>query len=159
MPKFKNTILLTFILTFGTLSYSLGQVTEENMRETVLKKGIRDSLFIFDFSRPNNHNETQLKYLGTLKSKDGRAFKIMTYCWIWGLSQRATNRILIYNQNDKYLGNYKLDMRYELPVKIEKNQLLFKVDENAQPQRISFSNGLPKQIMIEGGDLYLFEGA
>ena len=158
MPKFKNTILLTFFLTFGVMQYSLGQVTDDNIRHVVLSKGIRDSLFIFDFSRPNDHNETQLKYLGTLKSKDGRIFKIMTYCWIWGLSKRATSRILIYNNNDKFLGNYKLNMRNELPVKIEKNQLFFNVEENARPQRISFSKGLPKRIMIEGGDLYVFQG-
>jgi hypothetical protein len=162
MPKFKNTILLTFILTFGVLSYSLGQVTDENIRGIVLRKGIKDSLFIFDFSRPNDHNETQLKYLGILKSKDGRAFKIMSYCWIWGLSKRATNRILIYDRNNRYLGNYKLDMKYELPQKIENNELFFNVkdDKNAKSvqTRISFAKGLPRQIFIENGNLYIFHG-
>ncbi|WP_207532985.1 hypothetical protein [Desertivirga arenae] len=132
------------------------------MRASVLKKGIRDSVFIFDRSTRDYHDEIQIKYLGTLHSRDGRIFKIMSYCWIWGLSQRATNRLLIYNSRNKYLGNYKLGMKNELPTRIEKNVLLFDVSEKPESQplrtRISFMNGLPEKIMIKNGDLYRFEG-
>lgn len=162
MPKLKKAILLTFFLIFGTIVYSFGQVTSENIRDIVLKKAIRDSLFVVDVSRPGNHDETQVRYLGTLKSKDGRIFKILSYCWIWGLSQRATNRILIYNKYNRYLGNYKVAMKSELPTKIVGNKLIFSVKEDGgmhfKQTRISFEKGLPRQIFIKNGDLYTLEG-
>jgi len=162
MPKFKKAKLVTFILIFAGIGHSFGQMTSDNIKDIVLKKAIKDSLFVVDTSQSGNHDETQLRYLGILKSTDGRIFKIMSYCWIWGISQRATNRILIYNKANQYLGNYKLDTKDELPTKIEGNKLIFSIKENERVGllqiHISFEKGLPKHIFIKNGNLYVFDG-
>lgn len=160
MYKLKVPLILTLILIFGMISSLFGQGNTAHLRTMVLKKGIKDSIFVFSTSEGKERDETQLKYLGTLKSNDGKVFKVLTYCWLWGHSVRATNRILIYDVHNRYLGCYAPDMKNELPVKIERNELVFSVkeEEGLEPiqTRISFPKGLPRQIEINGGNLYSF---
>ncbi|NEU06986.1 hypothetical protein GZH53_01565 [Flavihumibacter sp. R14] len=136
-------------------------MTDSHLRNLVLARNIRDSVFVFDFSEPGFHNETQLRYLGTLESTGGRIFRVLSSSWIWGQSRRATNRVLIYSEDNQYLGEYHVAIKDELPKGIENNELLFIVpgdDQiNSMETRISFANGVPKQISIEGGGTYRFE--
>ena len=160
MCKLKVSLLITTTLIFWVVFSSLGQEKDGRFRAMVLKKSIKDSLFIFDFSKKEDWNETQIKYLGILKSKDGKVFKILSYCWLWGRSPRSTNRILIYNSDNRYLGCYAPDMKGELPVKIERNELIFSVetgDKLKSQSRISFTDGLPDQIEIKGGNFYILQ--
>lgn len=162
MRSLRNKFLLSILWTFAIYSFASGQMNDARIRGLVLNKGIKDSLFIFNFSKPNNHNETQLKYLGLITTTSGGVYKIMTYCWIWGPSGRATNRILIYNSKNQYVGNYKLTMKNELPEKVIGNLLIFNTreDPNSEPveTRISFGKGLPKNIYIKNGGEYTFYG-
>ena len=151
--KTKLTIL---ILTFALSIRVFGQV---NKYSIVLNKGIIDSVFIFGQWNESNEGETHLRYLGTLTTKDNRTFKIMTSCWLWGLSKRATNRILIFNDNNQYVGNYYLNTIQELPQRIENNILIFEIEKDDQKIRteIDLNNGLPKCIYINEGDHSCFE--
>ncbi len=141
------------------------EIHQSSMRQEVLKNDIKDSLFIFGKWDKSEGTETQQKNLGEIKSKK-EVFKIMTSIYFWGLSRRATNRILVFSQKNQYLGNYHLTMISDLPEKVEKNELVFLHfdDEDCNPQiasKLSFENRIPNEFFIEYknglGDLIKFE--
>ena len=92
----RRIIITSLTLTFAMLSAG-GQVADQNIRLQVLQKGIVDSTSIFGKWTESGNTETQLTYLGRVTTKHGHTFKIVNSVWIWGLSQRATSRILIFN--------------------------------------------------------------
>ncbi|WP_299684231.1 hypothetical protein [uncultured Dokdonia sp.] len=141
-----------------------GQVADDSFQDVVLKNNIIDSLHVFGEWNKIDGTETHLKYLGIIRSENGN-FKIITSCWLWGSSKRATNRILVFNEDTTYLGNYHLAMKYDLPEKIENNQLVFFHSESDDCDkniitRLSFDKGIPKQFFLECkngyGDVYSF---
>ncbi|MEO6523339.1 MAG: hypothetical protein ABIN91_16775 [Mucilaginibacter sp.] len=133
------------------LSFNVFKASAQDERITVLNKGIIGKPFIFDKSKGKDHDKTTLKYLGKLTTKPGVTYKIMSSCWIWGLSQRTTSRILVYTAQNKYIGNYYMSTTDVLPVKIARNQLIFK-DVNGVSDSINFNNGVPKYIIVNGDD-------
>lgn len=158
------TRLILLILTIFFTTSLEGQVNDNEIRQMVLDKNIIDSLFIFGKWTENGQTETHLKYLGEVTTKDGRVFKIMNSCWFWGLSHRATSRILIFNGNNQYVGNYGLGMTYDLPDKLENGILIFTNFENEDCDiklitKVNFKKGLPNEIFIkckeEYGDIYI----
>lgn len=153
-----------FILTLLSSS-TFGQINDDTIRLHVLEKRITDSTYIFGKWSEEGKTETHLTYLGEIKTVDGRIFKIMNSYWVWGLSHRATSRILIYNERDRYLGNY-LVAENTLPFKLEGNYLFFQNTDSKNCDKnnitkINFNKRLPKMIFIkckdESGDCYLFE--
>jgi hypothetical protein len=166
MPKFKMTTRLTILILTILFTCSVkGQVNDTEIRQQVLEKNSVDSLFIFGKWTESGQTETHLKYLGEVSTTDGRIFKIMNSCWFWGLSHRATSRILIYNDKNQYIGNYGLGMTYDLPDKLENGYLVFTNFDNRDCDKklitkVNFIKGLPKEIFIkckgEYGDSYYF---
>jgi hypothetical protein len=161
MTTMRTTILsLTFILIDISVS---GQVNDQNIRQ-VLEKSIIDSQFIFGKWTENGETETHLKYLGHVKTKSGQTYKIINSSWFWGLSHRATSRILIFNGRNRYVGNYYLTMTYDLPVKLRNGKLIFNnIDNDCNKELttvINLLNGLPKQFFLKCknkyGNIYRF---
>lgn len=154
---------IIILLILSTIDHSFGQEVDKNAIGSVLKKDKIDSLFIFNSSSINDHNELRIKYLGSLKSKKRKRFKIISYCWIWGEAQRATNSILVYNISNKYIGCYRVDMIDELPENIKNNRLIFNIQGNKKSESIripiSFEKGVPKEIEIKNRNSYHFEKA
>ena len=95
--KFKITIILLLILSNAIL----GQTDNRDYRVVVLKENIIGKEFMFGKWNDEGATETRSKYLGTVKTEKGRIYKIMNSIWIWGLSSRATSRILIFNQKNQ----------------------------------------------------------
>lgn len=142
-----------------------GQVNGDSIRQVVLKNNITDSLYVFGQWNEAGGSETHLNYLGIIKCNE-ESFKIMTSCWLWGLSKRATNRVLVFSEDNKYLGNYYLTLKSDLPEKIENNQIVFlhsQADECDKEtiSRLSFRNGIPSEFFLECkdgyGDIYMFD--
>jgi len=158
--KHKITLLL-FILSY----LSFGQIDDSKIRLEVLKKSIIGKEFTFGKWNEKGETETNLTYLGSVKTKRGKVYKIMNSVWIWGMSGRATNRILIYNEKNQYLGNYYLTTSSDLPTKLKNGYLVFKnTDKDCDVKivtRINFKNGIPKSFFRkcnnEYGDIYNFE--
>jgi hypothetical protein len=159
-----NRIYIIFFALF-IVQTSFGQINDSEKHQKVLATNITDSLFIFGEWNENEGTETHLIYLGLIKT-DKENYKIMTSIWFWGLSKRATSRILVFNDKNEYLGNYYVGMTYELPEKIENNQLLFlhsKADycDSNTITRLSFENGIPKDFFLEckdgSGEIYSFD--
>jgi hypothetical protein len=139
-------------------------VNDQKIRQQVLEKGVADSLFIFGRWTEHGGTETHLKYLGQVTTKKGQTFKIIISSWIWGLSHRATSRILIFNNKNQYVGEYYVTTVYDLPTKLQSGNLIFKNTEDDCDKKlltvVSLNNGLPKQFSrkCKGkfGDIYSF---
>jgi hypothetical protein len=167
MPKFRKMTKRTvfFLMTLIWTLPVTGQTNDNEIRRQVLEKNVVDSLFVFGKWTKDGDTETHLKYLGQVKTIDGKTYKIMNSVWFWGLSHRATNRILIFDEKNQYVGNYSLKMTYDLPDKLENGKLVFsnKKKENCDKEiitAIDFSKGIPKEIFMkcegETGELYVF---
>lgn len=160
----KIKLLLIVFLGFSFLGKS--QINDENIRVKVLRKKLIGKEFVFGKWSENGGTETHLKYLGKVKTSKGKTYKIMNSIWISGMSSRATNRILIFNENNQYLGNYYVTTDLDLPTELKNGILIF---ENSDPDcdkniasKISFKHKLPKEFFRECknkyGDIYSFDG-
>lgn len=129
---------------------SFGQIDDSNIRLIVLKKNIIGKEFTFGECDQKGGTETTLKYLGSVKTKKGNIYKIMSYVWTWGMSCRETNRILIFNNQNQYLGNYYMNSFCDLPTQLKNGYLIFNnssQDCDRQIEKpINFKNGIPKNI-------------
>lgn len=159
-----KTISILSILLCFSLNVK-GQENDDAIRQLVLNNNIKDSLYIFGQWNETDGTETQLIYLGVIESKEGK-FKIITSSWFWGLSKRATSRILVFNDQNEYIGNYYFGMTYDLPERIEDNQIVFlhtRTDECDKETitRLSFQDGIPEEFFLECkdgfGDVYSFD--
>lgn len=141
-----------------------GQINDSKIRQHVLEKGVIDSLYIFGKWRTNGQSETHLKYLGIIKTKNGKKFKLINSSWFWGISKRATSRILIFSDRNNYVGNYYVNMIHDLPNKLRNGKLIFKNISNDCDNQVTtiidLRNGLPKRIFRQcknnGGDWFSF---
>lgn len=156
-----------FIVIFiGICFTGKSQTNDQNIRLKVLCFNQIGKEFTFGKWNENGGTETHLKYLGKTETKKGKIYKIMTSIWIWGLSRRATNRILIFNEKNQYLGNYYVTMNTDLPTELENGILIFRnLDTDCDKNRatkINLKNGLPRQFFRECkngyGDIYSFDG-
>ena len=156
-------LTITIILISFSIKLS-GQVNDSSIRKIVLENNITDSLYVFGKWNKNKGTETHLKYLGIIKSNHTN-YKIMISSWFWGMSKRATSRILVYNQANKYVGNYYMSMTYDLPKKIENNQIVFLNTKNSSCDkkvitRLSFKKGIPEKFFLQCkndfGNIYSF---
>lgn len=154
--------LIFLSIIFSTV---LGQVNPYKDRGIVLQHNKVGKTYVFERSHGNDLNRTEITYLGNLKAKDGRVFKILRSVWYWGLAPRATNRIVVFDSRGRYLGNYYITMTYDLPSKIESNALVFegRNRQGCNPDivtRVSFTTGPPEQFFLECknkmGDVYSF---
>jgi len=99
-----------------------------------------------------------------IKTKKGTTYKILNSVWIWGLSHRATSRLLIYNRLNQYIGQYHVTLTSDLPHSVKNNQLIFiNSEDDCDPKlitRIDLSKGIPKQFFLKCkgnmGDIYTF---
>ena len=164
MTTLRTTLFLLFTLMFFVFS-AVEQVKDRNIRQQVLEKGIIDCVFVFGKWTERSQTETQLKYLGKVTTKTGQTFKIMNSIWLWGLSERATSRILIFNLKNQYVGNYYLSGTDQLPTSLRNGKLIFtNLSDDCDKKvitTINLNNGLPKQFFRKCkdkfGDIFSFE--
>jgi hypothetical protein len=131
----------------------------------VLRKNKIGKEYRWDRSNPNEANILRLVYLGQVRSRSGSSYKLMTSIWEWGHSHRATTRLLIFDGENKYLGNYYLGPTEYAPNMIKDGRLVFAneplsgCDEKVRTL-VSFRNGIPTQLFREcrngEGDSFLF---
>lgn len=161
----KSITIISLLLILGLNSF--GQNHDLLIRAEVLRNNEVGKMFIYGKWTNEGGGETHLKYLGKFSTTDGRTFKIMTSTWYWGMSKRATSRILVFNDKDQYLGNYYVGMVDELPYKLDGSELKFNSTKCGEIKTFNtdFKNGLSKSIYVgckgengEGirGDFYSF---
>jgi uncharacterized protein YacL len=79
--------LLIIIALFLLAHISVGQnhkLERPEMLLQVIKTSKVGHTYCFDNSQKNNHDETQIIYLGRIELSDSRIFKILTCAYIWG---------------------------------------------------------------------------
>ena len=143
--------------------YCIGQGLSPEKIKSVLELGVKDSLIILgEWNPQKGQTEVHLKYLGIISSPNNQ-YKIMTYSWLWGLSKRATNKILVYDLENRFLGGYAVNVLCELPLAIEGNTLIIShqnCGNCANTIKVPFKYGLPKKIEATcacgAGDEYFF---
>jgi len=172
MRKKLASLFLSFILLVFSCQTNTSQkewdvfdISQNKIRQEVLTKNQVDSLFVFGKWDEDEGTETRLKFLGQIKSQKEN-YKIVTSTSLWGLSRRATNRILVFDEVNQYLGNYYGFYLSNLPEKIENHQLIFFHLDNEDCDskiinKFSFKNGIPNEFFIECkngmGDIYAFD--
>jgi len=134
--------------------------------QSVLTRNKVGKKFVFDRSKKGRYNQTELTYLGKVKTNDGRIFKVLTSTVFFGNSPAATNKIVVFNSKNQYVGHYSFGADFNLPRKIVNNFLVFDNKEcgglcdPSIVNRVSFEDGLPKQLYLEcksnKGELYTF---
>ena len=155
--KALSTAFLILTLTIA-VSYVYGQVNDQTIRQRVLKKAIIDRTFIFGKWTDKGGTETHLQYLGQVTTKHGQIYKILNSMWFWGLSHRATSRILVFNQDNKYVGNYYVTVTTDLPTKMKSGKLIFENTKEECDKKIKtivdLKNGLPTQFFRKCKDKF-----
>jgi hypothetical protein len=136
------------------------------MCQQVLTKNKLDSSYSFKKStKADGQSEIILKYLGIIKTIDGRTFKVLTYEFIWGPNFHTSASIYIFNNKNQYVGQYYLGGAADLPIQLKNNDLIFTNDDNDNCDKnlmtlISLEKGLPNKIFIKCkggyGNLYNF---
>jgi hypothetical protein len=162
--QMKQLILqFTFLFSFG---FSFAQVNPTKAYRLVLERNNIGKEYSFGRKIETDYDSLVLIYLGKATTQKGRVLKILTSRWYWGMSPRATSRIIVFNQKNQYLGDYYLTMTYDIPDKIEDNSLVFsnKPDSDCIPNlitKVSFKRGIPKQFFLrcknKYGDIYSFK--
>jgi len=161
----KRTKLIFVLLILVKPALSLSQSNQGKFRQQILRYNNVDTTY--KFINSNDSTEIYLRYLGKIRTVKGSVFKVMTSTYIWGLSCRATNRMLFFNGKDQYIGNYYVTTTYDLPDKIENNEVIFlnkdKECDLTIMTRLNFDRGLPKQFFrkCKGnmGDIYSFSSS
>ena len=156
-----------FCLLLSFVSHSAyGQEDDRITRLKVLKQAIIDSNFVFGKWTKEDGTETHIRYLGKVTTTRGETLKVMNYIFFWGLSHRATSRILIFDAKNRYLGNYYLTVTTDLPTMMRNGKLIFKntaddCDKNLQTT-VDLNHGLPKTFFrncfANTGDICTFSG-
>jgi len=158
----KRAVLLIFVFLFAAKSILAQKNTKtDDIRLRVLHLNHVRKTYKFN---TEDNSVTYLRFLGLIHTIKGKNYKILTSIWIWGLSQRATSRILVYTDKNEYVGNYYLTTIDDAPNYIKNNKLVFINKGNACDSKlvtyVSFDNGLPKEFFrkCKGnyGDSYTF---
>ncbi|WP_316793727.1 hypothetical protein [Pedobacter frigoris] len=154
--------LLICVLLFATKSTIAQSNTKtDDIRLQVLRTNHVGKTYKFN---TEDNSVTHLRFLGTIHTKEGKKYKILTSIWTWGLSKRATSRILVYTDQNKYIGNYYLTTIDDVPNYIKNNKLVFLNKGRACDPKlvtyVSFDNGVPKEFFRKckgnDGDFFTF---
>ena len=152
-----RTYFFLFILTC-IANITVAQPTEQQI-QTVLKANVVDSLFVYDHTVKQqgntDYNIVKLKYLGSVTTTKGNTFKLISSILIWGLSQRGTTRILVYNDKNQYVGNYNMYLVSNAPTKLDNGILVFENDKrrsgsNSKTVSVNLKKGLPNSFYLNG---------
>jgi len=134
--------------------FGISQVNDHGIRQLVLEKGSLDSTFVFGEWSEEGGTETHLKLLGEVNDTRGRRIKVMTSSWLWGLGMRATNRILIFSDMNRFLGQYDASTFHDLPDRLERGCMVFEPqpDDHCDVhgvERVDLTRGLPKRFFLD----------
>lgn len=137
----------------------------EKLRRLALEKNVIGKTFTYDFTANSECNLSAVKYLGRVTTSEGKSYKVLTSFYVFGTSCRGSSKIVIYNSENVYFGNYTLSMPYELPDTLINNRIFFRRNNGgcspAGDFSINLESKIPESILIPGvqdgsGDTYLF---
>ncbi|MGH2665340.1 hypothetical protein [Flavobacterium sp.] len=138
----------------------------EKLELLALEKNVTGKNYVYDLAKMKDCNKTKIKYLGFIKTKSGKQYKILTSFYVFRAAStcHGTSNIKVYDINNKYVGKYYVGMPEELPEKIIQNKILIwsksKDCEMRKEFSVNLENGLSENIFIpcskSGGYQYSF---
>ena len=129
----------------------------DDLHIEVLEKDSVGVTFIYDLTGKDNCNDSELTYLGIVKTNGKKEYKLLSSFWVRDGANtcRGNSKLMIYDTNNVFIGLYYFDMPYQLPDELDDNELVYYANEsncdNKGEIRISFENGLPKKFYTCGG--------
>ncbi len=131
-----------------------------------LKRGSIGKTYFYDIANRKDCNKSAIKYLGIIKTKNGKQFKVLSSFFVFNAAAtcHGSSSIKFYNLQNKYIGQYHLSMPYDLPTYIFENKFIYWTNSKECISRKGFflnlKNGLPSKFFlpctVKGGDLYYF---
>jgi hypothetical protein len=124
--------------------------------------------YVADLTGREDCNKTKVKYLGIVRTRQVRSYKILTSFFVFSASStcHGSSSIKIFDMKNRFIGAYYVGMPEGLPDILRKNKLLYL--ENTEEcnlrktRSINLSNGLPRRFWVpcsaNGGDEYNFSG-
>jgi hypothetical protein len=99
----------------------------------------------------NNDEKFEGRYLGMIRTISGIKYHIIISSYIFdiGALPKTENHIFIYNDKNKYVGYYYLSQMYELPKRLDKNNLYFKNKNCREESTVNFDDEIPKAINLK----------
>jgi hypothetical protein len=88
-------------------------------------------------------------YIGDVHSTSGKIYKIAYLSTIWGESCHATNRLFVFNGDNKYLGQYDDIMVDPMKIKIRGTQIIFPYD-TGDGNKLDLELGPPSKAWLDG---------
>lgn len=157
-----KTLTVVFVLLSRIAS---SQVNEDGLWLKVLQAAVVDSDFVFGHWVDTRQTETHLRYLGQFVTDDNGCFKVVNSVRLWGLSRRATSRVLMFDCENRYVGCYNVNIISDLPTKLANGKLIFVNEHRDDCDKVlktvvNFKKGLPRQFFLKckgaEGDVYTF---
>ncbi len=161
-----------FVLTLLWFSFTNKDKFESEFKKfqklelLALKKGNIGKEYTYDLTNKEGCNKTKIKYLGVIKTKNGKQYKVLSSFFVFSAAStcHGTSNIKIYNLNNKYLGKYNVGMPEDLPTEIKNNKSICwsktKDCDLRNNFSINFEIGLPKRFFLpcsqKGGDEMIF---
>lgn len=161
---FVSATLLFFLSSFNHPNInddSFGKLKE--LRLQVLKENVIGKDYEYDLTGIKGCNKTKLTYLGILTTKRQKKYKILNSFWVTGQNCKGISRIVIYDTNNVYIGNYPMQHPKNLPDALVDGCIVYNEDsdecEGRKGTKISFKSGLPNRFYLQcGGDHFYFHG-
>lgn len=165
---YKVALLLSFTILSSFMEfdkYSSEYTKLQKYELLALKKNVIGKIYIYDLTKKEGCNKTKIKYLGTIKTNNGKRYKLLSSFFVFRAAStcHGSSSIKIYDMKNNYIGKYYVGMPYDLPDKIIDNHLIWVNSKNCN-LRTTFSvdmkKGLPKNFFIpcskDGGDITSF---
>ena len=125
--------------------------TLKKLRLKVLNENSIGKEFEYDLTGQAGCNKTKLTYLGIVTTNKQKQYKLLNSFFVTGYSCRGIRRLVIYDDNNVYLGNYAFEGN--LPSALKNNELVFKANQscaNKKEIKISLKTGLPNSFNVCG---------
>jgi hypothetical protein len=131
-----------------------------------LKKNVIGKTYSYNLVGNRTCDKTRIKYLGEIRTKNGKPFRIVTSVFIQRKEAgcRSSSFIKIYDAKNRYIGQYTVEVPEDLPDTLIQNKLIYRNNSATCDKRKGYSvelaNGLPKTLYLPCstgiGDVYHF---
>jgi len=160
--------LLTVVIFFSFQKQDDNGKSFEKLKQARVKAlfdNVIGKEYQYNFVERTDCNNTRIKYLGVVTTNKNKKFKLVNSFFVVGQSCRGVSRIVVYNMNNKYVGNYYVSSPDNLPDTLINNNLIYLKNDNGcnakKGTEISFTQGLPESIFVpcekvNTGDLYTY---
>jgi hypothetical protein len=168
---YKVSVLALLMTTFSSFKIITKTNTEydkfQRLKQNALIAGKVGHENVYDLTGIDGCNKSRIKYLGIVKTSQGKKYKILTSFHVFRTSNNTchgASTIEIYTLKNKFIGQYTVGMPDDLPDELKNNRLIYLTnseDCNLRKDRsIDLRHGLPKSFFIKcsknGGDIYSF---